>query len=176
MNAIKLITACASAMLFIAGCGGSSPDAVALDFMKTLQTGKADEDYLKANCTETSRTLLKGVFGEFNDECKRKLEGITFTVVDTRIEEDTATVTIRLTKKVADKSSSEEKKITLKKVDDRWQIDIKNEDFITLLQRAVGKKVTRAIEAIEAISDEEGNETKKAAKDIEVNAIRNLDE
>ena len=78
--------------------------------------------------------------------------------------------------KVADKSSSEEKKITLKKVDDRWQIDIKNEDFITLLQRAVGKKVTRAIEAIEAISDEEGNETKKAAKDIEVNAIRNLDE
>ena len=48
----KLITlfACACAM-FIAGCG-NSPDAVVLDFMKTMQADKADEAYLKKTCTE----------------------------------------------------------------------------------------------------------------------------
>ena len=56
MKKLMTLLACACA-LFIAGCG-KGPDAVVLDYLKTMQDGKLDEDYAKANCTEDTAKLL----------------------------------------------------------------------------------------------------------------------
>ena len=124
----KLITlfACACAM-FIAGCS-KGPDAVALDFMKTMQAGKADEAYLKKACTEETAKLFGAVMALGKDEMQEKLKGATFTATDTKIDGDTATVTIKTTVTKDGKEESEEEKIDLKKVDGNWKVNQSKED------------------------------------------------
>ncbi len=131
MKMIKLMSmaVCACAMFIIAGCGGSSPDAVALDFMKTLQAGKADEAYLKANCTEDTAKLFGLAMAMGKDELKKEMDGVTFSVKDTKIDGDSAVVTLVAEGKKDKKGGKEEEKLNLKKVDGKWKIDVKKEDM-----------------------------------------------
>ena len=124
----KLITlfACACAM-FIAGCS-KGPDAVALDFCKTMQSGKVDEAYLKETCTETTAKLFTLGLALAKDEMLEKLKDATFTVTDTKIDGDTATVTIKTTVKKDGKEESDEEKWDLKKVDGKWKINQSKEE------------------------------------------------
>ena len=124
----KLITlfACACAM-FIAGCG-NSPDAVVLDFMKTMQADKADEAYLKKTCTEDTAKMFGAVLALAKEEMKKELKDATFTVTDTKIDGDTAVVTLKTTKKKDGKEESEEEKWNLKKVDGKWKINQSKEE------------------------------------------------
>ena len=123
----KLITllACACALL-IAGCG-NKPDAVALDFMKTLAAGKADEAYLKANCTEDTAKLFGAVMAMAKDEMKKEMEGATFSVTDTKIDGDNATVTIKIEGKKG--KGKDEAKIKLKKDGGKWKVQQSKEDM-----------------------------------------------
>lgn len=131
MKMIKLIvmTVCTCAMFLIAGCGGPSPDAVALDFMKTLQAGKADEAYLKETCTEDTAKLFGLAMAMGKDELKKELEGVTFSVKETKIDGDTAVVTLVAEGKKGKKGGKDDDKLTLKKVDGKWKIDVKKEDM-----------------------------------------------
>ena len=131
MKMLKLMTmtVCTCAMFIIAGCGGSSPDAVALDFMKTLQAGKADEAYLKANCTEDTAKLFGVVMAMGKDELKKELDGVTFSVKETKIDGDSAVVTLVAEGKKDKKGAKEDSKLTLKKVDGKWKINVKKEDM-----------------------------------------------
>ncbi len=124
----KLITlfACACAM-FIAGCG-KGPDAVALDFFKTMQAGKADEAYLKETCTEETAKLFGAVLALGKDEMMKDLKDVTFAVSDTKIDGDNATVTLKVTKKKDGKDESKDETVKLKKVDGKWKINQGKED------------------------------------------------
>ena len=118
---IKMATVVASvgAMLSFAGCGAKAPDAVALDVLKTLQDGKATPEYLAKNCTEKSVQL----FSMFGAMVTENLKGATLTIVDTKIDGDTAIVTI---KQDGGKEPGTEE-YDLVKVNGVWKLDIDKE-------------------------------------------------
>ncbi len=130
MKKLMTFLACACA-LFIAGCG-KGPDAVVLDYFKTMQDGKLDEDYAKANCTEDTAKLLCTALAlgkdELNKEMKKEMEGVTFKVTDTKIDGDNAVVTVKAEGK-KDKKGKDEVKINLKKVGGKWKIHQTKEDM-----------------------------------------------
>ena len=131
MIKLMAMVACMCAVFGIAGCGGNSPDAVVLDFLKTMQSGKADEAYLKANCTESAAKMLTLGLAMAKDEMMKNMEGVKFSVADTKIDGDKATVTVKMEggKKDKDgKAGKEEEKFDLKKVDGKWKIDFNKED------------------------------------------------
>ena len=69
------------------------------------------------------------------------MEGVKFSVADTKIDGDKATVTVKMEggKKDKDgKAGKEEEKFDLKKVDGKWKIDFNKEDSTK------GKKGTNA--------------------------------
>ena len=141
MIKLMAMVACMCAVFGIAGCGGNSPDAVVLDFLKTMQSGKADEAYLKANCTESAAKMFTLGLAMAKDEMMKNMEGVKFSVADTKIDGDKATVTVKMEggKKDKDgKAGKEEEKFDLKKVDGKWKIDFNKEDSTK------GKKGTNA--------------------------------
>ena len=125
MNKIKLVAmmVCACALLGITGCG-NSPDAVALDFMKSIQAGKVDEAYLKANCTEECAKLFGVVLVMGKDEMMKEMKDVKFSVKDAKIDGDKAVVTILQ----ENAKGKEEAKMNLKKVDGKWKIDQKKKE------------------------------------------------
>ncbi len=122
-----VLMACACAVFVIAGCGGNTPDAVALDFLKTLQAGKIDDSYLKANCTEVTAKMFGMFLAMGKDEMAKEMEGVTFSVAETKIDGDTATVTIQTKGGKKGKDAVEESKIHLTNIDGKWMIDIRKE-------------------------------------------------
>ena len=96
MIKLMAMVACMCAVFGIAGCGGNSPDAVVLDFLKTMQSGKADEAYLKANCTESAAKMFTLGLAMAKDEMMKNMEGVKFSVADTKIDGDKATVTVKM--------------------------------------------------------------------------------
>ena len=131
MKKLMMLLACACA-LFIAGCG-NGPDAVVLDYFKTMQAGKLDEAYAKANCTEDTAKLLCAALAlgkeDVNKELKKEMEGVTFKVTDTKIDGDNAVVTIKAEGKKDPKKGKDEAKVNLKKVDGKWKIHQTKEDM-----------------------------------------------
>ncbi len=125
MKLVKIIAmvACACTMFGLTGCGGS-PDAVALDLLETLKAGKADEAYLKDHCTEDTAKLFLLVKDEIAKKAKE--EDDNYTVVDTKIDGDKATVTIQ----TESKKGKDKDEITLKKVDGKWKVDIDKEGMM----------------------------------------------
>lgn len=125
MKKLIMLLACACTALIITGCG-KKPDAVVLDYMKTMQEGKLDEAWVKENCTEETAKLLNAMLAlgkdEITKEMKEKLEGVTFTVTDTKIDGDTAVVTVKTEGGKNKDKGKEEEKINLKKVDGKWKI------------------------------------------------------
>ena len=141
MIKLMAMVACMCAVFGIAGCGGNSPDTVMLDFLKTMQSGKADEAYLKANCTESAAKMFTLGLAMAKDEMMKNMEGVKFSVADTKIDGDKARVTVKMEggKKDKDgKAGKEEEKFDLKKVDGKWKIDFNKED------PTKGKKGTNA--------------------------------
>lgn len=126
---IKLLV-CACAIFAISGCGKSyppdSPEGVALDFVKNARTGKFDDAYLKANCTEKSASWLKEALKE--KEGDKILAEIFKTVQDsvatTEIKDDEAKVAFKTNEKKKDGTEKTET-IKLKKVDGKWKVDFR---------------------------------------------------
>lgn len=116
---MAMIMAGVGAMLGFAGCGAKGPDAVALDVLKTLQSGKATPEYLKEYCTEKTVPL----FAMAGAMVAEKLKGVTFSVVDTKIDGDKAVVTIK--QEGGKKPSTEEMKLV--KIDGKWKLDVDKE-------------------------------------------------
>ena len=117
---VAALTACVGAVLCFAGCGAKSPDAVALDVLKTLQDGKATPEYLAKNCTE--RTA--GLFNMFGSMATEAMKGATLTVIDTQVNGDKAVVTIK--QDGGEKPGTE--KYDLVKVDGKWKLDVNKEE------------------------------------------------
>ena len=131
MKKLTLLLACACTALIITGCA-KKPDAVVLDYMKTMQEGKLDEAWVKENCTEETAKLLNAMLAlgkdEISKEMKEKLEGATFTVTDTKIDGDTAVVTVKVEGGKQKDKGKDEQKVNLKKVDGKWKIHESKED------------------------------------------------
>lgn len=128
------LLACACA-LFIAGCS-KGPDAVALDYFETIKAGKLDEAYAKANCTDDTAKMICAALAlgkgkeDMAKEMQKEMEGITFTVTDTKIDGDNAVVTIKAEGTKGKKKGNEDAKIKLKKVDGKWKIHQSKEDIV----------------------------------------------
>ena len=140
MKMFKLfaIVACVGALFCVTGCGSNSPDGVVLDFLKTAQAGKLDQAYLESHVYGVAEELaklkekagddkkkvdegVKQMLDLFNDSAKKFGKDTKFSVADTKIDGDKATVTVKF-----DKDGKEQKQnISVKKVNDKWMISIK---------------------------------------------------
>lgn len=110
-----------AAMLGMAGCGASTPDAVAIDFLKKVQSGKADKAYLEKNCTQDTAMMVSLGGSEF----QKAMKGAKFTVVDTKINGDKAIVSIKQEGGVD--GAGKTNNCNLVKVDGKWKVDAQKE-------------------------------------------------
>ena len=121
-----VLAACACAMF--AGCGKAPeeaakvvpPEEVALDYMKSMQSGKVDEAYLKEHCTENAVKIIGELLSSGKEGVMSELKGIKFSVGEVKVEGDSAKVT--LTKEGPGGKDSDT--IDLKKIDGRWKVDV----------------------------------------------------
>ena len=140
MKMFKLfaIMACIGAIFCVSGCGSNSPDAVVTDFLKTVQNGKLDRAYLEAHVAGFAEEIakLKEKLGNdqkkvdeevkqmvdlFNMLAKKHGQDTKFSVADTKVDGDKATVTVKF-----EKDGKEDKQdINVKKVNDKWMLSIK---------------------------------------------------
>jgi hypothetical protein len=126
MKNIKKLFVLLSFTLILFSCGGgSSPKGVAQDFMEAL----ANKDFTKAKELGTDKTkgfisMLEGFMQMMPEEQKKDndafkgIENINWG--ETKIDGDTATV-------YYDNGEGKKDKITLKKVDGDWKVDMKKE-------------------------------------------------
>ena len=93
---VKMAAIAVGVAVMFAGCGGpTTPDAVAVDFLKTMQAGKATPEYIAKNCTAQTAQLF-GMFGAMiNAQAAEEMKGATFTVLETKINGDKAVVKIK---------------------------------------------------------------------------------
>lgn len=116
--------ACAAALAAIlVGCGGGSPDSVAVDFLSNVRDGKFDA---AAKCASKKAAPLismmsaMGSLGGSNDVLK-EMKGTTFKVLETKVDGDKATVKIEAFK---NGKSEKAEDIQLVKEDGAWKVDI----------------------------------------------------
>ncbi|MBR0197700.1 MAG: DUF4878 domain-containing protein [Kiritimatiellae bacterium] len=121
MKIVKIlaIALCACAMFTVTGCNRNTPGAVVVRVLEGLRDGKADADFLKANCTEGVAAL----FALAGDEAKKEMEGTKFKVVEEKIDGDTAKVKVKITGGKDGKEETET--FDAKKVDGKWKFDLK---------------------------------------------------
>jgi ABC-type oligopeptide transport system substrate-binding subunit len=140
MKLFKLFAmlACLGAMFCVSGCGSNTPEAVVTDFVKTAQAGKLDQAYLEAHFAGFAEELakqkekhgkdqkkideeVKKMIEFLNEMAKKEGKDAKFSVVESKVEGDKATVTVKF-----EKDGKENKeKISVKKVNDKWMIDMK---------------------------------------------------
>ena len=143
------VLVCIGTMCSLTGCGDknpgndkdpkaesaskpTTPDGVLMDFLKTAQAGKLDKAYMEENVADFAKSLdeFKQVFGgdqkkideaikEMSDGMNEKLKGAKFTVTDTKIEGDTAKITVK-GEKDGEKADSQE--FVVKKLDGKWKV------------------------------------------------------
>lgn len=113
------VVAGVGAMLNFAGCGSKGPDQVALDLLKKLQEGKADQAFLEKTCTKETA----GVFTMFGGMIKDATKGATWTATQTYIDDDVATVMI----KQDGGAKPGEEAYYLKKIDGQWKLHMDKE-------------------------------------------------
>lgn len=125
---VKSIVAAACACALFVGCGKAPeeaakvvpPEEVALDYMKSMQSGKVDEAYLKEHCTENAVKIIGELLSSGKEGVMSELKGIKFSVGEVKVEGDSAKVT--LTKEGPGGKDSDT--IDLKKVDGKWRVDV----------------------------------------------------
>lgn len=114
---------CSFAMVVLAalcftGCS-KGPDSVALDFQKSL----VDKDFKKAGelCSKRTQPLIAMAASMGANEAE-EMKGVTFEVVNTKIDGDKATVSLKNSK------DGKTEDVTLVKEDGDWKVDINKED------------------------------------------------
>ncbi len=125
---VKSIVVAACVCALFAGCGKAPeeaakvvpPEKVALDYMKSMQSGKMDEAYLKEHCTEVAAKMIGEMLSSGKEGVMSELKGIKFSVGEVKVEGDSAKVT--LTKEGPGGKDSDT--IDLKKVDGKWRVDV----------------------------------------------------
>ena len=140
MKLFKLFAmlACMGAMFCVTGCGANTPEAVVMDFVKTVQAGKIDQAYLEAHFADFKEKMakrkqelgndqkkvdaeMKMVVEMLNEMGKKHGKDAKFSVVESKVDGDKATVTVK-----SEKDGKEEtQKVTVKKINDKWMIDMK---------------------------------------------------
>lgn len=140
MKLFKLFAmlACMGAMFCVTGCGSNTPEAVVKDFLNTVQAGKLDQAYLEshlAGFTEEMANLKKKLGSDqkkvdaqvkefvemLNEGAKKHGKDAKFSIVESKIDGDKATVTVKFVKD----GKEETEKIPVKKINDKWMISIK---------------------------------------------------
>lgn len=115
--------ACAAALAAIlVGCGGGSPDSVAVDFLSNVRDGKFDAAAKCASKKAAPLISMMGAMGSLaGNDALKEMKGASFKVIETKIDGDTATVKIE-----ASKNGKAEKPEDLKlvKEDGAWKVDI----------------------------------------------------
>ena len=121
------LTACVGAMLCFVGCGGGTPESVAVKFYERLAAD--DFDGACKLCTEETAALLtmaKGMAKEDSD--LKKLNGAKFEVVECKVDGDAATVSLKVTLKSGEVETMKDKEgVTLIKKDGAWKVNIKKD-------------------------------------------------
>lgn len=149
---ILAVLMCIGTMCSLTGCGDkksdggkdskteaaskpTTPDGVLMDFLKTAQAGKLDKAYLEENVADFAKGLdeMKKMLGndqkkideaikEMVDGMTEKLKGAKFTVTNTKVEGDKATVTVKAEK---DGEKPDSQDFVVKKIDGKWKVDMK---------------------------------------------------
>ena len=147
---VAMIVAGVGAMFGLAGCGSAEnkPDAVVLKVLKTLQSGKADQAFFAKYCEEDTAKLFAG----FGAQMTEALNGATFSVAYTFVDDDVAVVKI----KQEGGQKPGESYYDAKKVDGQWKIAVNKEadsDYHCISQ----KTILECVEAIKAAASKNGD-------------------
>ena len=125
LKMVALVTS-VGAMLSFAGCGGGTPESIALKFAEKLYA--EDFDGASEMCTKETAALftMMGEMIKGSDEFKAN-KGGKFEVADCKINGDFATVILKCTQKSGKVVTMNGKDdiITLIKKDGNWKVNIK---------------------------------------------------
>lgn len=126
---VAALTACVGAMLSFAGCGGGSPESVALKFAEKLYAEEPDFDGAGKVCTKETAALLTMISGMAKEsEEFQANRGAKFEVAECKIDGNSATVTLKCTQKTGKvEMMSGKDAITLVKQDGEWKVNIKKD-------------------------------------------------
>ena len=113
------LVASVGAMLNFAGCGGGTPESIALSFVEKL--GAEDFEGASKMCTKETAALITIMQGEIKND--NEFKGVKFEVAECKIDGDTATVKLKCTPK----SDKEMDPITLIREDGNWKVNIKKD-------------------------------------------------
>ena len=105
------------------GCGGGSPESVAVKFAERLSA----QDFEGASklCTKETGALFVAMGGMMKDDADfKKQKGAKFTVNACKIDGDSATVSLKCTLKSGE---TDDDKINLVKQDGDWKVNIKKD-------------------------------------------------
>ncbi len=108
----SLLAVCAC---ILSGCGGSSPDDVALDFMKAV--AKPDLKAAAEMATPETAALLN-MAASMGGEGLEAHPNAKFKVLSSSVDGDTAKVKIQVT----DDGETDEEELDLKKIDGKWKV------------------------------------------------------
>ena len=124
---VAALTACVGAMLSFAGCGGGSPESVALKFAEKFYA--ADFEGAGQVCTKEAAGMLMAGFGEVftKDVAFQAKKGGKFEVAECKVEGDSATVTLKCTQKSGKVEilNGKDEIITLIKQGNDWKVNFK---------------------------------------------------
>ena len=128
---IKMVTMVASflTMLSFVGCGNNNtPEAVALRFAEKIYS-EQDFDGAGKLCTKETASLLVMMKGmAMNSSSFKDKKGAKFEVAKCEVNEDSAEVTLKCTKKSGEVEMMKNKDaITLVKRDGEWKVHIKKD-------------------------------------------------
>lgn len=124
MRAAALV-ACVGAMICFAGCGGGSPESVAVKFAERLSA----QDFEGASklCTKETGALFVAMGGMMKeDDDFKKLKGAKFAVDSCKIDGDSATVKLKCTLKSGEVDEKGDG-IDLVKQDGEWKVNVKKD-------------------------------------------------
>ena len=116
---IKMAAIAVGAAAMFAGCGAKTPDAVALDALKTCQAGKVTPEFLAKNFTTEMANNMSKDITMLNETMAARMKGETYTVVDTKINGDTAVVKIKAERGKENSTND----VSLILVDGVWKIN-----------------------------------------------------
>ena len=117
---VAALTACVGAMLSFAGCGGGSPESVAIKFAEKFYA--ADFEGAGQVCTKETAAMI--ALGVIEDAEFKANKGGKFEVAECKIDGDSAAVTLKCTQQ-SGKVEVLKRSITLIKQGNDWKVNIK---------------------------------------------------
>ncbi len=128
MNKTILKTVLVSCFFILTACGGGGPEGATINFLESMYSG--DFETAKQYATTDTKSMLSmlesfGAKDQFAD--KMKEADISFKVVETKIDGDTAVCTVKMSN--SEGEDDQNMPISLEKIEGKWLVKMDKESM-----------------------------------------------